>query len=76
MFKCEYCGTAEWYEASTPFEAAAKFIIDHPEIAGAEQDDTPMIAVVERETYQLGSYPADMCRIEADYMVGLRERLV
>ena len=72
MFRCEYCGLAEWYEAETFFQAAAKFILDHPEIESSSQDESPLILVVEKDTYRMGSYPADLCRIEADYLVGLR----
>ena len=73
MFRCEYCGTSEWYKAESLFEAAAKFIVDHPKIE-SWQEDKPVIMVVEKDTYQMGAYPADLCRIEADYILGLRER--
>ena len=73
MFRCEYCGTSKWYEASTPFEAAAKFIVDHPKIESSGEAE-PMILVVEKDTYQMGAYPADLCRVEADYIFGLRDR--
>ena len=72
MFRCEYCGLAEWYEAETFFQAAAKFILDHPEIDTCPSLEAPLILVVEKDTYEMGSYPADLCRIEADYLVGLR----
>tara|TARA_R100000008_G_C3573047_1_gene163431 strand:+ start:572 stop:781 length:210 start_codon:yes stop_codon:yes gene_type:complete len=62
----------KWYEAESLFQAAAGFILDHPEIESCDQDESPLILVVEADTYEMGSYPADLCRIEADYLVGLR----
>ena len=72
MCRCQYMGIKKWYEAETLFQAAAKFILDHPEVESCDQDESPLILVVEKDTYQMGLYPADLCRIEADYLVGLR----
>ena len=72
MFRCQYCGIAEWYNAESLFQSSAWFILDHPEIESCDQDESPLILVVEADTYEMGSYPADLCRIEADYLVGLR----
>ena len=72
MFRCQYMEIKKWYEAESLFQAAAWFILDHPEIESCDQDESPLILVVEADTYEMGSYPADLCRIEADYLVGLR----
>ena len=55
----------QWYEADTHFEAAAKFILDHPEINCSD------IWVVD-ENYQMGMYPLENVKWKADYLCGLR----
>ena len=50
MFRCEYCGIAGWYEAETFFQAAAWFILDHPEVESCDQAESPLILVGEKDT--------------------------
>ncbi len=51
-FHLRDCNVAEWIEADSPFEAAIKFIVNHPEV------NTSPILTVDRE-YNMGNYPIE-----------------
>ena len=56
---------SKWYTAADHFEAAAMFILDHPNVNCKD------INVVD-EDYNLGCYPLATVKWKADYLCGLR----
>ena len=59
----------DWVEADNLFHAAVVFMMQQP-TDGREYLDP--ITVVERGTYQMGTYNHDSVRVAYDYEVGLR----
>ena len=64
-FHLRDCSLCEWIEADSHLEAAALFILKNSEV------NTSPILVVD-EDYNMGSYPLENVKRQADYMVGLR----
>ena len=56
---------SQWLDADSPLDAAAKFILDHPEV------NCSPVLVVDTD-YNIANYPLDNVKITIDYMVGLR----
>jgi hypothetical protein len=61
----------DWVEADDLCHAAVVFMMQQP-IGDREYLDP--ITVVERGTYQIGTYKHDSIRVACDYEVGLRSR--
>ena len=57
---------SEWVDANSPLDAAARFILDNPDV-----NSSPVLVV--DTDYNIGNYPLDLTKITIDYMVGLRE---
>lgn len=64
-FQLQDCKLYEWTEADSHLEAAAMFILNHPEV------NCEPILVVDEE-YNMGCYPLEAVKIQADFLVGLR----
>ena len=56
---------SKWYDAENHLDAAGLFILEYPEVNCAT------LLVVD-EDYNLGSYPLDHVKVNADYHCGLR----
>ena len=56
---------SQWLDADSPLDAAAKFILDNPEV-----NSSPVLVV--DTDYNIANYPLDNIKITIDYMVGLR----
>ena len=57
---------SEWVDANSPLDAAARFILDNPDV-----NSSPVLVV--DTDYNIGNYPLDLTKVTIDYMVGLRE---
>jgi len=57
---------SQWLDADSPLDAAARFILDNPEV-----NSSPVLVV--DTDYNIANYPLDNVKITIDYMVGLRE---
>ena len=57
---------SEWVDANSPLDAAARFILDNPDV-----NSSPVLVV--DTDYNIGNYPLDLTKITIDFMVGLRE---
>ena len=64
-FHLQDCNLGEWIEADSHLEAAALFILEHPEV------NCEPVLVVDKE-YNTGCYPLEAVKIQADFLVGLR----
>jgi hypothetical protein len=64
-FHLQDCNLEEWIEADSPLEAAALFILEHPAV------NTSPILVVDKD-YNMGNYPLENVKLQADYICGLR----
>ena len=64
-FHLQDCTLGEWIEADSHLDAAVQFILNHPEV------NTSPILVVDKD-YNMGNYPLENVKIQADYTVGLR----
>lgn len=56
---------SKWYDAENHLDAAGMFILEYPDV------NCLTILVVD-EDYNLGSYPLDHVKVNADYQCGLR----
>ncbi len=57
---------SQWLDADSPLDAAARFILDNPEV------NSSPVWVVDTD-YNIANYPLDNVKLTIDYMVGLRE---
>ncbi len=64
-FHLQDCNLCEWIEADSHLDAAALFVLKHPAV------NTSPILVVDKD-YNMGNYPLEDVKLNADYIVGLR----